>query len=231
MGLSVVIPLGTGSRLKDFELRMCLRSIETHLTGYKDIWIIGEHPDWLQNINHVPVKDTSHVPDFNIMKKITAACEHPDVSESFLFFNDDHFLLAPFDAKTFPYYYEGDLAAYVKNRGLDGYGTRANNTLKVLQSKDLPLKYFDIHTPIIYHKEAFITHVSKQNWRDHGFIIKSLYANSLRVEGESLHDNKINKPPEPNMTIFSTMPHLKASVIRALKELFPIKSKYERVDI
>ena len=52
--MDIVIPLGTGSRWQNNELRFALRSIEKYLTGYDKIFIIGECPSYLQNIIHIP---------------------------------------------------------------------------------------------------------------------------------------------------------------------------------
>jgi hypothetical protein len=230
--MTVVYPLGNGSVLKNFELRMSLRSIEKHLSGYTDVWIIGEKPDWIQNINHIPFIDHMERPsDYNIMKKISCACEQPEVTESFLMFNDDHFLLSPFRSQTFPYYYYSTLQAHIKKRGMDAYGKRMNNSLQHLLKNDLPTKHFDIHTPIIYNKDLFLKNVTALDWNiPHAYVIKSLYANSLRIEGEEIPDNKVSQPPQRGK-IFSTYPHIKASITRFLVEQFPKMSKYERVGI
>jgi hypothetical protein len=228
--ISVVYVLGTGSRLKNFEIRMSLRSVEKYLTGVKDVWIVGKLPDFLTNVNHIPLEDTHLVPDWNIMEKIKKACEHPDITEEFLFMNDDHFLLKPFEAATFPFYHRNGLDEYVKRRGLDSYGRRSNNTLQRLKALGLPIKHFDVHTPILYKKELFLEHVANADWKDKkdGFIIKSLYANSLNIEGVDYKDNKINRPPTVGDSIFSTMPHMRANVTRFLQEHFPEMSKYEK---
>lgn len=231
--MTVVYSLGTGSVLKNFELRMSLRSVEKYLSGYSDVWIIGEFPDWLQNCQNKPLADTSKIPDHNIMLKIKAACETAEISDDFLFFNDDHFLLTEFQAPTFPYFHKGSLETYVAKRGKDGYGRRSANTLKFLQDNNLPTKHFDIHTPIIYNKAMFLKHVADLDWpksRD-GFIIKSLYANALNIEGIEQADNKFNWPPSPNSKVFSTFPHMKASVTRFLMEQFPKMSIYEKTGI
>lgn len=231
--MDIVIPLGTGSRVKNFELRICLRTIEKYLAGYRNIWIIGERPEWLRGINHIPAGDPHRVPDWNIMEKITLACQCPEITDSFLFMNDDHYLLSPFDAPTFPYFCRENLDEYVKKRGLDSYGRRADNTLRHLLSRNLPIKHYDVHTPIVYNKILFQQHVTSADWKGtpNGFIIKSLYANSEKIEGEYYKDNKSNRAPLPGERIFSSTPHLSAAVTRALRELFPQKSKYEKSDI
>ena len=51
--IDVVIPLGTGSRWQDNELRYCLRSIEKNLSGVNEVVIVGEKPKWLTNVRCV----------------------------------------------------------------------------------------------------------------------------------------------------------------------------------
>lgn len=227
--LDLVIPLGTGSVLKNFELRFCLRSIEKNLAGLRNVWIIGTLPEWVDNVNHIPAKDPFDVSDRNIMHKLTIACNEPGISEEWIMANDDHFLLAPFEASTFPYYYHQNLDVYLKQRGIDAYGKRALATMKHLQDQNLPIKHFDIHTPILYNKELFLKFVSSLNWEKQSYIIKSLYANSLKIEGTEEKDHKLTAPPNGNVKVFSTYPHMKAAVTRFLTEQFPKPSKYEKV--
>lgn len=227
MALTVFYPLNNGSRLNNFELKMSLRSVEKHLSSYSDVIIVGEKPDWIQNVNHIPFHDESTIPDYNITKKTERALQEVN---RVLFFNDDHYLLEGFDAETFPYFYYDTLDNYVKRRGLDGYGKRANNTMKLLKSKNLPTKFFDIHTPIIYERQAFLENVVSLDWKQYkeGFVIKSLYANGLKIEGTSQKDSKSLHPPHMPVNIFSsTNAKPRASVQRFLMEKFPNKSKYE----
>jgi hypothetical protein len=231
--MDIVYTLGVGSKYKNHELRFSLRSVEKFLTGYGKVWIVGECPDWVRNANHIPAADSGKNPDHSIMLKITEACNHPEVSDDFLFFNDDHFLLSAFSAPEFPYYYHGNLTAYVKNRGLDGYGRRANNTLQNLTKRDLPSKYFDVHTPIRYNKKTFLETVTSQPWdrTADGFIIKSLYANALNIEGIEIKDGKLNSLPGKDVNIFSTYPHVKSAIWRFLQEQFPKMSNFEHFGI
>lgn len=228
--IPVFYPLGTGSKLKDFELRMSLRSIEKHLSNYGEVWIVGEKPDWIQNVNHIPFPDESKIPDFNIMKKTERALQEV---EKLLFFNDDHYLLTDLDAETFPYFYNDTLDSYVQRRGLDSYGKRANNALKYLKSKELPTKFFDIHTPIIYERTPFFENVVSLPWdkSKEGFVLKSLYANALKIEGTQEKDVKSIAPPRGPVKVFSSNTHIRAAVQRFLIEQFPKVSKYEKVGI
>lgn len=223
--MDIVYPLGKGSHHDNIELFYSLRSIEKYVTGFDKVWIVGELPRWVKNVNHLPVEDDpKRCSDYNIMNKITVATTV--VSEDFLFMNDDHFFLEPMEADKMPYYYYDTLYEFITRRGLDTYGRRVKNTLKLLNSKNLPTKYFDIHYPIIYNKSLFLNTVSNQNWND-PLVIKSLYCNSLMIEGEIAKDNKLNDPPRTRMKVFSTMPRIKGSILQFLRSQFPNKSRFE----
>jgi hypothetical protein len=225
--IDIVIPLGNGSTWHDNELKYCLRSIEKYLTGFRDIHIVGACPKFLRNINHIPCRDIDRIPDTNIMRKLNAACENPQVSDNFLMFNDDHFLVHNFHAPDFPYLYFKDLSDYIAlNRG--PYAGRARSTKSYLEQKGLSTKYFDIHTPIIYNKAKFMENVVEK-WHPSGFLIKSMYANSLKIEGEPEPDYKISTPKEANgARVLSTYPQVPHLVRTLLLNLYPEKSTFER---
>lgn len=230
--IDIVFPLGKGSVFDNNEIRLSLRSIEKYLTGYRNIYIVGEYPKWLKNCYHIPMHDTEKVSDKNIMLKLKAACNHPDISESFIMFNDDHYLLKPFHAPTFPYFYHKNISDYIKLRHGDHYGRRSLNTQSHLKAKGLPTKYFDCHTPIIYQKKAFIEHVvNSPDWENtwHGFILKSLYANSMQIEGVPIpEDPKYQIPPSKPIDILSTYPMVSAAMQRFLFEKFPQPCTFEK---
>ena len=206
---------------------MSLRSIEKHLSSYGDVIIVGEKPEWIQNVIHIPMDDLPNEKDYNIMRKTERALQQV---EKVLFFNDDHYLLEDFDAESFPFFYSDTIDNYVKRRGLDGYGRRANNTMQHLKSKQLPTKFFDIHTPIIYERTPFFENVVSSPWKNYkeGFVVKSLYANALKIEGTEHKDVKSLHPPRFPVNVFSSNAKMRASVQRFLKEQFPTPSKYER---
>lgn len=189
--MDIVIPLGKQSPYQNKELRYCLRLIEKHLKNYRNIYIVGELPNWLTNVIHIPASDTSSH-EVNIKNKILIACEHPDISEDFIFFNDDHFLIKDVDALTYPYYYCDDL-----HRKVIGamYRQSCNNTRNILEHNNLPILHYDIHAPIIYNKSMFKKIMEAYDWNVRsGYIIKSLYCNTLKVMGEVMTDLKVNTP-------------------------------------
>ena len=232
--MDLVYPIGTGSYWNNNELRFSLRSVEKHLCNVGKVWIIGDLPDWLQNIHHISMHDSAgRPPDYNMMKKLARACQEVELSEDFVYFNDDHYLLSDFDANTFPFYRMGTIEEYLKGRGLDGYGKRCRNTLKSLNGNSK--YYYDIHYPIKFNKKDFRELVVEAvDWNvPHAYIIKSLYANKLNIElvSNDVKDYKINTIPPPEAKVFSSYPHMKDTVKMYLNERFPEQSKYERVGI
>lgn len=229
--IDLVYPLGTASRFHDNEIRFSLRSIEKHLKNYGKIYVIGERHPHLDNVHFIPCPDKYPVPDNNIMDKMTKACNTPEISENFLMVHDDHYLLQDYDAPTFPYLFHRTMEEYLKTRAADGYARRVRNTLNYLKSKDLPIKFFDIHTPIIFNKVKFLEHVTNgPDWTlPNSYIIKSLYANAMGIEGTDQSDNKTDQVPVKGK-IFSTSSRIKSSVQRFLLEQFPVKCKFELRD-
>lgn len=230
MVVDVVYVLGKGSRWHNHEIRFSLRSIEKHLQNYRNIWIVGEKHPHLTEINHISFPDKTTMPDTNIMYKVTRACEEKEISENFLFFNDDHYLLTNFDAATFPYYFDSTIKDFA--RPADAYTRRVKNTGKYLESKGLPDKFFDVHTPIIFNKAKFLEHVTNgPDWAfPNQYVMKSIYGNALQIEGEQFKDNKSDAPPGLKVKIFSTSSRVKATVQRFLLEQFPGKCRYELRD-
>lgn len=75
------------------ELRHSLRSVDRFAKGlFRDVWVVGtDLPDWLANVNIIPVHDGSDKHE-TMRRKILAACRHKDVADTFLLMNDDYFL-------------------------------------------------------------------------------------------------------------------------------------------
>jgi hypothetical protein len=225
--LDIVIPIiKNGSKCNDLELIYCLRSIEKNLTGYRNIVIVGHLPEIInpETVIHIPFKDGANK-QANIRNKILAAFEDSRVSETILFANDDHFILRPFTAPNFPYYFYGQLhQAAEKAARISGlYLSEVGN----------PTKQFDVHAPIVYNKEYF-----KEAMRYYGEdgSIKSLYCNHWFIEGVEYPDLKINS----NLMYHRIQQEIKDRLFfsvgdygignnmkRVLAELFPNQSKYE----
>ena len=230
--MDIVIPLGTGSRWQNNELRFALRSIEKYLTGYDKIFIIGECPSYLQNIVHIPCPDFPGRKEYSIFNKIMKAVKDERCSENFVFWNDDIFLIDNFHTAYFKFWYEGTLQSkYEQSHG--HYKAAIKNVMDLSYPN---IQYTDIHTPIIYNKEKFIKNVADEDWSKE-YVIKSLYTAPEFVSFGPMPDLKINKA----MTYYEIKVRIKErlffsigtygvcpAMTKVLTELFPEKSKYEK---
>ena len=225
MNCDIVIILGKGSRWNDNELKYSLRSIEKHLTNYENIYLIGEKPAWTQNVIHLPHPDLSKISDVNQYHKTLRACIDPTITANLLYFHDDHFLLSDFEANNFPNFHKGPL---IEVKRYDPYGKRVKNTEQYLKHKGYPTLNFDVHTPILFNKSAWLESVHKANWKEESYVIKSLYANQQEINYIRIDDCKIYRTKDiEGKQIISTYPNPSFEIKQFLKERFPNKSRYE----
>lgn len=244
MSVDIVIPLThNGSHYDNLELRMCLRSIEKHLTGYRNIIIIGERPKWLsfKNTFHLPFSDnTNNVHRArNIYHKLLYACQDVSITNNFLYFNDDHYLLKDYHAPSFPYYHRGEI-------NLEQMAGNNAQYKQMKQTKDYLRKEccwaindYDVHAPMLINKGNFLQ-TFPEIWPEYGYGIKSMYGNRWRKESNVVcQDLKFRERVMTKEAIYQTLEGrdffsigdrvlLEGSKMKeVLLELYPKPSIYE----
>lgn len=240
LSMDVVYVLGGGSKVDDLELRYSLRSVEKHLTNVDQVVIVGKRPEWIKDIFYIEAADEHACKETNIYSKILKASLCPSVSDDFLFFNDDHFLLKDYKAEEFPFFYKGGLLQIMgKLPPYNKYSTCVHRTALVLKERGFAEKNFDTHTPIIYNKTKFAQIMPTYDWSQRfSYVVKSLYANSVGIEGIKEPDCKINDAPDleelkrriQDRSVFSIGNGAIAQGMHDLwRELYPNPSKWESV--
>lgn len=226
------------SKWREQELKYSLRSLEKYGRNYNKVWIIGDKPEYLNDkINHIPqTDDLSHSKERKICEKIITACQTEGISDPFVAANDDYFLTREIDLSEIKYYYQHTLEDKIKQKQkIDIYKISLQNTDEALKEKGLPTLHYDIHYPIIYIKHLFKQAMSQYGWtKKGGYVIKSLYANTMLIEGEERADCKIFYSHSRNwirkriseVDLFSTGDITRA-MAEILQELYPDKSKFE----
>ncbi|MBK7304360.1 MAG: hypothetical protein IPI90_14195 [Saprospiraceae bacterium] len=192
--MDLVYVLGSGSRWGDNELRYSLRSVEKYLTGYDKIFLVGNKPDWVKNVVHIPKQDIP-CKECSIKEKILAACYDYRLSEDFLFLNDDHIFLQKTETYEIKSYFYGTLSEWINRRSpKERYFKCLSNAKAELERFGLPTYHFDIHVPIVYNKTRFIQAMDTYNWNlTEGMVIKSLYGNTFFENPVEYLDCKINE--------------------------------------
>jgi hypothetical protein len=241
--MDIVIPVIKHDLFNHVELRYTLRSIEKYLTGFADVWIIGHAPTWCKGVYHLDFPWYGpERPNFNIRDKLLHAANEERISDYFLYFNDDHILTKPADAKNYPDYYDGYLGDRVYKENQTPYNEIVENTHKMLRWRPSAL-YYDVHTPIAINKNDFLSIMASMAWHPPGYIIKSIYRNQVvhrppRHKNEKVKDLKVIRPIDnPNkwhqlmteVPVISTdAGAINACFRQVMEEVFPQKSNFEK---
>ena len=190
--VSIVYPLGKGSRLQNLEIRYSLRSVAEFAENFDKIFIIGEKPDflnWSETLVHIPFDDR-YTPYLNTWLKLREISEQKDVSEKFCFFNDDFFLIDKFDCSDVPYVTSGlDLhEQYFSYEPLDkiknGYHKVLRKTMEALRNRKLTTYAFNTHQPVNFEKQkiaATFQEFSGDLWQ-HELSFRACYGNLHKIE-------------------------------------------------
>lgn len=237
MGMDIVY-INTKTLWKNNEIRYSLRSVEKYVKNYDRIFLVGFKPDFISDsVIHIPCEDVYQNKARNIMTKVLLAANTEMLSDNFMLLNDDYFFLKEIDAPTYPYYWKCDLVKTIQIQKNE-YQKHVIPTFRELNNRGLPTKNFDTHKPIIYNKQLFKEVVKQYNWDlPFGYVLRSIYCNTLRIDGIQRIDNKINHSHIPDtwdritagLDCFSigdqsTNDYLLSFLNRSLKE----PSKYEK---
>lgn len=238
----MVYVLGHGSGWENNELRYSLRSLETHLLDIGTVYVVGQRPNWLTGVVHLPFPDSHACKERNIMLKLAYACGHPKLSQTFLHVHDDHFALAPTKAVDIPNWAGGQLNVLGKRVKLkkpgNNWADAVLNTHKALAKAGHTTHNFDLHYPMLFDKTRYPETMDLYDWKGEprGFVVKSLYANTLGLEPTIKRDIKLGR----YNTLTEIVGHLKGrqwfsidnaaltlSFKSLLMALYPTPSRYE----
>jgi len=112
--VDVVIPLGTGSRISDMELRWALRSLEEYGRGVGQVWILGRKRYWMsRELRFFTTTTSSRTKYGRVRQKYRAFLQSRDCPERWVLMHDDMFLTRPVAMGEFPLLHEGPLRARV----------------------------------------------------------------------------------------------------------------------
>lgn len=155
--MDLLYVVGGGSRHNNAELRYSLRSIEKNCTGYDRVFIVGQKPDFVTNVEFYPCDDPYDCTHKNMMHKILYMCHNSDISEDFVMQGDDHFYVKPYDFRFIRLYEKGDLPiAFKPNEYAPKYRTSMIDTRKLLMFKGYPCRNGSQHCGMWFKKSLFL---------------------------------------------------------------------------
>lgn len=208
------------------ELKYCLRGIEKYVPD-AEIILIGKQPEWVSNVEHIPFEDEKLLSskEKNIFLKIL------QVKRDFLFFNDDHFLLQPFNKDT--YHFSGSLSTRMNSYGVNPFSKTIRNTIEIIGDAD---NYFR-HGPI-FCRHVVLEALKVFDWDvPWGYCVKSLYCHYACIKGTEYPDLKIRIPLNHEQIKFTTRGRqyfstgnlcMNKDMLDFLEGTYPEKSHFEK---
>jgi len=173
------------------ELRYSIRSVVKNFPD-ANIWVVGGKPKWYIG-NYVEV-DQNKNKYTNALNNLSAICKSTEISESFIFMNDDFFILKPFNlSDSFHGGLLSDKISRYKELTPDsGYVRKLNSTNEKLFRLKInnPLDY-ELHVPMLVEKSKLNRIINKYP----DMLWRSLYGNIYKVGGKEIQDVKIYSNP------------------------------------
>jgi hypothetical protein len=225
-----VVILNTLDNQSNVELLFVLRSIEKNLKGYRNIYLIGEKPQWLNDekiifIEH-PKGDRK---DVNIAQKLELICSTKKVSANFIYFTNDVILLEEKNVKDIKNYHKGE----INPNQSGGYGFFLKETKEILESKGLPTLNYDTHYPFVINKTKLKKAYKEFDYENSkiGYGTRSMYGNFHKIESEQKTDCKVIKGFNKNLDYVSTDENnITKELLDFLLSKLPEKSSFEKTD-
>lgn len=220
-----------------WELKMSIRSLEKNFKDLRNIFIVGQLPNWCQGVTHIPHEDPyRRNKDANLIQKIITACTQPDLSNEFIRFSDDQFVLKPCTIEDVrPPKYNDKMLNNSKSKWM----RRAQNTVKVLKKRNLPTHIYECHCPYVLDKQLYPRTVLQFDYGNGGgYLVNTIYFNSIRTAIGHTKDttcsaNRSAKPKDLDVVcsgkLFLNINHgYNEEMIQWMENRFPDKSKYEK---
>jgi glycosyltransferase involved in cell wall biosynthesis len=233
--IDVVYVLGNGSINSNNEILFSLRSLQKYCTGYRDVHVIGHRPKFLKNIKHTQFIE-GNIKAINILLKIKQACLNKDITDDFLFMNDDHFFCKEVDINNMSYYFDqNEMYKILRERKkIDTYRRIIEDTIETFTS----LIFFDVHKPMIINKAKFLNMCENINFKKfyNGLLVKSSYCNFNNIKGVPCKDMVLREKLTyneiidilKNESIFAiTDDAINESLIKFFTTFYPIESQFE----
>jgi len=212
------------------ELRFSIRSMERNLV-FENLVIVGGIPSFLKNIKRLPVPDSEGHKYPNVAKKILRLLEYENITEDFIYCNDDFFLLKYYGFV--PYLHKGLLRNWIENYPFRK-GIYYEQIVDVYE-KFPNGKFFEVHFPIVFNKANLWKIIKKYGMAEKKIMVmlRTYYCNELGIDGEETRDYKIYNISQleeyKNAPFISTTDQtaMSSEFKTFIYNRFPQKSKFE----
>lgn len=212
------------------ELRYSLRSLKNF--PHRKVWFVGEFQQGFIPDGVLKVTQDADSKWANTSKSMRAACLSDEITDNFVLFNDDFFIMKPLEGGFMPYYYRktlDDQIKWLETQTSKGYLQHMKETRKMLKDKWKPIKCYAVHYPMVINKKEMLEVMEAF---PNGMMWRALYGNYWKKGGLACGDCKISNPfttPNPDAPFFSTTTRSfrDGEVGKLIRDTFKRKCKYE----
>ena len=226
------------------ELRYSLRSLKN--IPHERVVIVGEKPEWVTNVEFIPVAQTK-TKHQNWGMNLSAAVRSSYISDDFIMMNDDFFIMKKIQDMP-------DLNLGTMKQVIDSYNKRYPEgseyidkmtklyTMLVENGHENPLSY-ELHVPVVLNKRRVLDMYSAAGSQPI-YQFRSYYGNYFNVSSTTVRDVKVFLDPSHNDPLYNEDPekYLSAQTFLSttggsfergepgdfIRKMFPEKSPYER---
>lgn len=214
--------------LQNEEFRYSLRSVCENMP-HKRVWVFGGCPRSIVPDVRIRVKQEGKTKWDRVHAMFKLACENKELSDDFILFNDDFFIMQPVDK--IETIHRGLLEDHVKVLGKGPYATMLSEISDELKSRKLTSYSYELHTPFVFNKKKLLKLL---NDNPDLRCTRTMYGNTYKIGGERASDVKIfSTNPEfdyKNSVFLSTddsVINKNNDAWRWIKKQFPNSCEYE----
>lgn len=169
-----------------------IRSVVENLE-FKSLWIYGGKPGGIQPDHYECRKNQKGATKWDKVRNMyREVCENNEITEDFILFHDDFFVLRPVDSLE-PEYCATltELAETIEHKqkvDRTEYTVLLRQTADVLDAGGYSTKAYELHKPFIFNREKMLKILGEYP-KEH--CIRSIYANVYNVGGKKAKDVKL----------------------------------------
>ena len=212
------------------ELRYSLRSVEANFPHNK-VWFVCGQPKGFEPDGKIEHKQTGNSKWGQIKSSMWEIIRNPDITENFFLFNDDFFIMKPFEGE-FINYVDGTLEERIisghKDGGMNPYLRTLYKAEQELKGMRYPTMNYDVHLPMLMNKQLVRESIDKCTSPQ----MRSVYGNINRIPYKLHPDVKVGgldeMPHEPDFLSTNEISFNQGMVGDYNKATFTKASRWER---
>lgn len=167
------------------EFRYSLRSVCKNMPHGR-IWVFGGCPRSIVPDIRVRVAQEGKTKWDRVHAMLQMACENKELSDDFILFNDDFFVMQPTDK--IEVIHRGLMRDHTKVLGKGPYATMLNGIADELERRGLGTYSYELHTPFVFNKKKLLKLL---NDNPDLRCTRTMYGNTYKIGGERASDVKI----------------------------------------